>query len=111
MYMIGNIGETPQTVNNTIRFAFSLPTDRAWFSFTVQFPGTPFYNMVDQYRKIIEPDFGKWNQATLVYLPKDIGRREMYRLMRKAQMVRAYKKARFSLVGCWTAPLKRIAST
>jgi radical SAM superfamily enzyme YgiQ (UPF0313 family) len=110
MYMIGNIGETPQTVNDTIRLAFSLPTDRAWFSFAAPFPGTPFYDMVDQYGRIIEPDFGKWNQVSLVYLPKDISEREMHRLMAKAQMVRVYKKIRFSLLGCWTAPLKRVAS-
>jgi len=71
------------------------------------FPGTPFYNMVDQYGKIIEPDFGKWNQVTLVYLPKDINRREMYRLMIKAQTVRILKKIRFTLLGCWIAPLKK----
>ncbi|MDR4496965.1 MAG: B12-binding domain-containing radical SAM protein [Candidatus Scalindua sp.] len=110
LYMIGNIGETPPTINDTIRFAFSLPTDRAWFSFAAPYPGTPFYDMVGQYGEIIEPDFSKWNQASLVYLPKGISKREMYQLMRKAQMVRFYKKVRYSLLGCWTTALARIAS-
>lgn len=111
LLMIGNIGETPQTVNDTIRFAFSLPIDRAWFSFAAPYPGTPFYDMVEQYGKIIEPDFGKWNQASLVYLPKDINKKEMHQLMKKAQMVRIYKKARYSLLGCWTTSLKRFVSS
>lgn len=108
LYMIGNIGETPQTVNDTIRFAFSLPTDRAWFSFAMPFPGTQFYEMANKYGKIIEPDFSKWNQATLVYLPKDINQKDMYRLMRKAQMVRITKKIIFTLLGCWIAPLIKL---
>jgi radical SAM superfamily enzyme YgiQ (UPF0313 family) len=109
MYMIGNIGETKKTINDTIRFAFSLPTDRAWFSFAAPYPGTPFYDMVGEYGEIIEPDFAKWNQATLVYLPREINKREMHRLMKKAQMVRAYKKLRYTLLGCWTGQLKRIS--
>jgi len=109
MYMIGNIGETPQTVNDTIRFAHALPTDRAWFSFAAPYPGTPFYEMVPQYGRIVEPDFGKWNQVTLVYLPNDINKRDMNRLMRKAQIVRILKKIRFTIFGYWIASLRRIS--
>ncbi|GAX60434.1 Fe-S oxidoreductase [Candidatus Scalindua japonica] len=108
MYMIGNIGETSKTVNDTIRFAFTLPTDRAWFSFAAPYPGTQFYDMADKYGKIIEPDFCKWNQATLVYLPKDIKKDEMYQLMRRAQIVRIIKKIRFSFFGCWITPIKEL---
>ncbi|MFA4989453.1 MAG: radical SAM protein [Candidatus Omnitrophota bacterium] len=38
-FMIGNTGETPQTINNTIRFARSLPLDIAQFN--VAFPVPP----------------------------------------------------------------------
>ena len=106
LYMIGNIGETRQTINDTIRFAFSLPTDRAWFSFAAPYPGTEFYELVEKYGEIIEPDLAKWNQATLVYLPNNISKKQMFRLMRKAQMVRIMKKIYFTFVGCWMAPLR-----
>lgn len=110
LYMIGNIGETAQTINDTIRFALSLPTDRAWFSYAAPYPSTPFYEMVPQYGEIIEPDFGKWNQATIVYLPKGITRKTMKRLMMKAQMVRAFKKINHTLFGYWKAPIRRFLS-
>ena len=107
LYMIGNIGETVQTVNDTIRFAFSLPTDRAWFSFAAPYPGTPFFEMVPEYGRIIQPDFSKWNQVTIVYLPNDISEKEMKRLMIKAQVVRIMKKIRFTIFGRWMGVIKR----
>jgi radical SAM superfamily enzyme YgiQ (UPF0313 family) len=107
MFMIGNVGETVETVTDTIEFADRLPLDRTWFSFAAPYPGTPFYDMVEEYGEILEPDFGKWNQAELVYKPNDISIDEMYRLMRKAQMVRVKKKVRHTFVGAWEAPVRK----
>ena len=107
MFMIGNVGETVETVTDTIKFADRLPLDRTWFSFAAPYPGTPFYDMVEEYGEILEPDFGKWNQAELVYKPNDISIDDMYRLMRKAQMVRVKKKVRHTFVGAWEAPVRK----
>ena len=107
MFMIGNIGETVDTIEDTIRFAWRLPLDRTWFSFAAPYPGTPFYDMVEEYGEILEPDFGKWNQASLVYRPNDVSIPDMYRLMRKAQAVRIAKKVRHTFIGSWEAPLRR----
>jgi radical SAM superfamily enzyme YgiQ (UPF0313 family) len=107
MFMIGNIGETVETIEQTIKFAQRLPLDRTWFSFAAPYPGTPFYDMVAQYGEILEPDFAKWNQASLVYKPKDVSVDDMHRLMRKAQAVRIYKKIRHTMIGTWEAPLRK----
>jgi radical SAM superfamily enzyme YgiQ (UPF0313 family) len=107
MFMIGNVGETVETIEQTIDFAYRLPLDRTWFSFAAPYPGTPFYDMVKDYGEILEPDFAKWNQASLVYRPKDVSIPDMHRLMRKAQAVRVYKKIRHTLVGNWEAPLRK----
>ncbi len=107
MFMIGNVGETKETVEDTIKMAYKLPLDRTWFSFAAPYPGTPFYDMVEDYGEILEPDFGKWNQVSLVYRPKDISKLQMYRLMGKAQAVRIFKKARYTTIGSWEAPLRR----
>ena len=56
MFMIGNVGETSETVEDTIAFADRLPLDRTWFSFAAPYPGTPFYDMVEEYGEILEPD-------------------------------------------------------
>lgn len=107
MFMIGNVGETVETIEQTIRFAFRLPLDRTWFSFAAPYPGTPFYDMVRDYGVILEPDFSKWNQMSLVYRPKDVSLPDMHRLMRRAQAVRIYKKLRHTAVGVWEAPMRK----
>lgn len=106
LFMIGNIGETPDTVRDTIRFARSLPTDYDWFSFAVPFPGTRFYEMVKQYGKIVEPDFSRWNNETIVYLPKDISLEKMKHLMSEAQRMRYYKLAKFIIFKSWMTRLR-----
>jgi len=110
MFMIGNIGETVDTIKQTIQFAHRLPVDRAWFSFAAPYPGTPFYDMVSEYGEILEPDFAKWNQRTLVYKPKDVSIADMHRLMRWAQAVRISKKIRHTAIGAWEAPLRKALS-
>lgn len=107
MFMIGNVGETVETIKDTIAFADRLPLDRTWFSFAAPYPGTPFYDMVEEYGEILEPDFGKWNQAELVYKPKDVSIEDMYKLMRQAQKVRVKKKIRHTFLGSWEAPVRK----
>ncbi len=107
LYMIGNVGETKETVRDTVRLAMKLPTDRAWFSFAAPYPGTPFYDQVKDYGEILEPDFAKWNQRTLVYKPNTMSKADMYEMMGKAQVVRGLKKLKYEAVGKWEAPLRR----
>ena len=107
MFMLGNVGETTETMEDTIRFAYNLPFARSWFSFAAPYPGTPFYDMVDEHGEILEPDFSRWNQSSLVYKPKDVTKLDMYKMMGKAQSVRIMKKVRHTLVGSWEAPLRR----
>jgi len=63
--------------------------------------------MVSEYGEILEPDFAKWNQRTLVYKPKDVSIEDMHRLMRWAQAVRISKKVRHTALGAWEAPLRK----
>jgi radical SAM superfamily enzyme YgiQ (UPF0313 family) len=44
-FMIGNIGETPGTIRETIDFAKSLDLDNATFFITAPFPGTELYRI------------------------------------------------------------------
>jgi hypothetical protein len=67
--------------------------------------------MVEQYGEILEPDFGKWNQMSLVYRPKGVEVSDMFRLMRWAQAVRIYKKGRHTMIGNWEAPVRRFLSS
>lgn len=44
-FMFGNIGETEETIKETIEFAKSLPLDNATFFITSPFPGTDLYEI------------------------------------------------------------------
>jgi len=55
-FMLGNVGETAQTIKETISFAKSLSLDNATFFITCPFPGTDLYQ--------IAQDLGYVNQGT-----------------------------------------------
>jgi len=55
-FMLGNIGETAQTIKETINFAKSLDLDNATFFITCPFPGTDLYQ--------IAQDLGYVNENT-----------------------------------------------
>lgn len=44
-YMFGNLNESIDDMNETIRFAISLPCDYAEFSITIPYPGTELYQV------------------------------------------------------------------
>jgi len=60
-FMIGNLGEDEKTIKQTINFAKSLPLDIAQFSVLVPFPGTPIRDIIEKQGKILEYDWGKYD--------------------------------------------------
>jgi len=46
LFMIGFPGESEEEMMQTIRFALSLPLDRAQFAITVPYPGSPLYDQL-----------------------------------------------------------------
>jgi radical SAM superfamily enzyme YgiQ (UPF0313 family) len=60
-FMLGNIGETEATMQDTINLAKSLPLDVAQFSILVPFPGTVVRGIIEQEGKILEKDYGKYD--------------------------------------------------
>ncbi|MBD3389031.1 MAG: radical SAM protein [Candidatus Altiarchaeales archaeon] len=47
-YMFGLPGETRETMEKTLKFAFSLGTDTAQFSMAIPYPGTKFYEQAER---------------------------------------------------------------
>ena len=65
MYIIGMIGDTKQTVKNTIKYAKKLNTYISQFSIFTPYPGTPVYK---EYRdKINLHKYEDFNQYNLVF--------------------------------------------
>jgi len=59
-YMLGNPGETVETVQRTIAFAKELNTDYAQFSIATPFPGTEMWDMASKQGLIKIKDFSKF---------------------------------------------------
>ncbi len=59
-FVIGSPGETPVSVNRTIKFASSLPIDTVQFSGLCAYPGTEFYNWCKENSYIIAKDWKEW---------------------------------------------------
>ena len=47
-FMLGNVGETVETIKETVNFAKSLPLDNATFFITSPFPGTDLYQIAQK---------------------------------------------------------------
>ncbi len=59
-FVIGAPGETPVSVNRTIKFAASLPIDTVQFSGLCAYPGTEFYNWCRENNYISAKDWKEW---------------------------------------------------
>lgn len=53
-FMIGNPGDTKETIERTIRFAVELDTDYAYFGFTTPFPGTELREQAERNNWILD---------------------------------------------------------
>lgn len=57
-FIIGNLGETEQTINDTIEFAVELDPDIAQFTVAIPYPGTEMFDVLRRQNRIISFD---WN--------------------------------------------------
>ena len=84
LYMIGNIGDTYKSIDNTIKLAETLPTYKDWFSFACPLPNTNFYNLAHNYGTIIEKDLNKYTNKSVVFVPDGMTKEELEFLMDQA---------------------------
>jgi anaerobic magnesium-protoporphyrin IX monomethyl ester cyclase len=57
-FIIGNLGETEQTIDDTIKFALELDPDIAQFTVAIPYPGTEMFQVLQQQSRICSYD---WN--------------------------------------------------
>lgn len=65
-FMIGNPGETEETIKKTIDFALKLDPDEIQFNITTVYPGTEMYEWADKNKYIITKDWNKYNMSEVV---------------------------------------------
>ena len=87
-FMIGNIGETRKTVDQTIRFARSLDLDNATFFITTPYPGTDLYNIALE-KGFISPrthyeDFAPITDSEPIVVQNNLSAKELVKLRKNA---------------------------
>lgn len=93
MWMLGNITETTDTMQKTIELSRRIGNTSPWFSYAIPFPGTDFWKVVDDYGTIIEKDFSKWGNRSLVFVPNGVTEEQMrYYYNRGEEVKSAFKK-------------------
>lgn len=64
-YMLGNPGETEETIKKTIDFAFKLDTDQAHFNITTAYPGTELYGWAKENGYLLENTWSQYNMSDI----------------------------------------------
>lgn len=86
-FMLGNVGETEETIRKTEKFAKSLGLDNATFFITTPFPGTDLYDIAKDLGHVNEEtsweSFAPLTNAAPIPVQKDIGKEELVRWQKK----------------------------
>lgn len=84
-FILGLPGDTKKTINETIDFAKSLDLDYAAFFLYSPYPGTPLYEKLNRYGKIIA---SKWDEYVTfempAFLPNGLTKKDLESLYKKA---------------------------
>ncbi len=75
-FIIGHPTETPETVQQTIEFAKSIPLDNFQATFLTPFPGSPAYNVADKYGEF-ENDWKKMNMWDIVFVQHGFSKEDL----------------------------------
>lgn len=65
-FMLGNPGETPATIDETINYALSLDPDIALFNITVPYPGSEMFDWADKHGYLLSKDWRDYDLSVPV---------------------------------------------
>jgi len=83
-FMIGHFGETPETIEETIRFAISLPLDEMRMSFFTPLPGTEAMKEASSYGAFNQDAWEDMNLFAPVFIPTGMTKDYLLRKQKEA---------------------------
>jgi len=89
-YLFALENDTPETVEETLKYALKVNTAMARFAIATPYPGTGFYSQLEAQDRIITKDYESYTQFQLVYKHKNLSNDQV-----KAIIDRAYLKYYF----------------
>lgn len=98
-FMIGHPTETPETIQDTIDFATSIPLDNFQATYFTPFPGSQAYGEAHKYGSF-DDDWKKMNMWDIVFVPKGFTVKDLHRYLKmvhrkfylRPQIIWAYLK-------------------
>lgn len=83
LFMVGNIGETDASLDESVQFSKELNGDKVYFQYATPFPGSEFYDVADQYGVVKDRDWSKWNHKEIHYVPFGVSEEAMKKAVRE----------------------------
>lgn len=82
-YMLGNPGETEETILQTVKFAIELDPDIALFNITTPFPGTAMFKWAKEHGYLISEDWSKYDLSNMLMELPTISRKKIQEYYKK----------------------------
>lgn len=83
-FMLGNIGETVDTIEESIRFALELPLDDFQLTYFTPYPGSPVYRNIKLWGEMITDKFSKMNEYNISFLPYGLNKERLEKSFKRA---------------------------
>jgi radical SAM superfamily enzyme YgiQ (UPF0313 family) len=86
-FMIGNLGETVDTLNDTIRYAIKLDPDYAQFTRAIPFPGSAMYKTLLAQNKIISNNWDDYDYLSTekeIFIHDHLSHRTIQKMMKES---------------------------
>ncbi|MBN2288667.1 MAG: cobalamin-dependent protein [Candidatus Glassbacteria bacterium] len=77
-FMLGNPGETRQTMENSVRFAIAADPDYAQFLITTPFPGTEMYEWAERHGYLATRDWSKYDFWNVIMKLPTVSEEDIY---------------------------------
>ena len=83
-FMLGNPGETEETIKKTIKYAISLDPDLVSFNITTPYPGTEMFNWADKNNYLIHKNWSEYDLSRPVMELPSISKDRILKYYKKA---------------------------
>ena len=100
-FMIGFPGETRREIQETVHFAFSLPTESVQFEIACPHPGTELYDYLKQKYSIKKVDWGKFDVYRSPYPLSELNSVELYTLLKKIRRRCSLMQIKGKITALW----------
>lgn len=83
-FIFGYIGETKETLQESLDFLLDIDLDYFQQAFLTPFPGSEVSQGISEYGEVVTSDWGKMNNVDISFIPHGLSKEEMVKFSKKA---------------------------